>query len=195
MDPINILVAINLFATLTANFSAAKSGFKTSMVQVIERPKGYLQKIPGNVSALVLILVILGVFRVGTINVEENTDLFAIRIFGLIIFVVFSWLQISSYKALGEFYTQEIVVKKGHKLVTSGLYKAVRHPQYASQILSDFGAAIAVMSYLAMPVVILIEIPLFILRAKQEEKLLEKHFKEGFTSYKKKSGFFIPFIG
>ncbi len=195
MDPINILVALNLFVTVTANLSGAKTGFKSSMIQVVERPKSYLQKIPGNVSAIVLILVILGIFRIGVINVEENTDLFAVRIFGLIIFVIFSWLQIASYKTLGELYTQEIVIKKGHKLVTGGLYKTVRHPQYISQMLSDLGAGLAVMSYLALPVVILIEIPLFILRAKQEDKLLEKHFKEEFTSYKKKSGFIIPFIG
>lgn len=195
MDPINILVAINLFLTLSANLSGAKKGFKTSMIQVVEKPKSYLQKIPGNVSAIVLILVILGIFKIGAFNIEEHTDLYMLRIIGLIIFVIFSWLQIFSYRALGDFYTQEIIIKKGHKLVTTGIYKHIRHPQYMSQILSDLGAALAVMSFLALPVVILAEIPLYFLRARYEDKILEKHFKEEFNSYKKRSGFLFPFIG
>jgi protein-S-isoprenylcysteine O-methyltransferase Ste14 len=58
----------------------------------------------------------------------------------------------------------------------------------------DFGGGIATLSYLVI-ILTLIEIPFVILRASLEEKLLSKNFKEGFTEYKSKSGFMIPFIG
>ena len=51
------------------------------------------------------------------------------------------------------------------------------------------------MSFIVVPAVILIELPLFIMRAKKEDELLQKHFGDEFTAYKKRSGFFIPFIG
>jgi protein-S-isoprenylcysteine O-methyltransferase Ste14 len=51
------------------------------------------------------------------------------------------------------------------------------------------------MGYLIIPIVVLVEIPLFILRAKAEEKLFLEHFSEDFVEYKRRSGFFIPFIG
>jgi len=195
MDPINLLTAINLFVTMSANFSGARKGFKTSITKVIERPKTFLQKFPPNLAALILVLIILGVFNVGTLTELYKTKLNSYRIGGLIIFVVFSWIQIWSYKLLGSSYSQDIIIQKNHKIITSGIYKIIRHPQYLSQILSDLGAAIALLSYIALPFVLLLEIPLFIMRAMLEEKLLMKHFGEEYLSYKNKSGFMIPFIG
>ena len=195
MDPINLLTAINLFVTMSANFSGARKGFKTSITKVIERPKTFLQKFPPNLAALILVLIILGVFNVGTLTELYKTKLNSYRIAGLIIFIVFSWIQIWSYKLLGSSYSQDIIIQKNHKIITAGIYKFIRHPQYLSQILSDLGAAIALMSYIALPFIIVLEIPLFIMRAMLEDKLLKKHFGEEYLSYKNKSGFMIPFIG
>jgi protein-S-isoprenylcysteine O-methyltransferase Ste14 len=194
MDPINLLTAINLFVTMSANFSGAKKGFKTSITKVTERPKTYLQKFPPNLAALILVLIILGVFKVGTLTGQYEVHFNTFRIIGLVIFV-FSWIQIWSYKLLGSSYSQDIIIQKNHKIITAGIYKIIRHPQYLSQILSDLGAAVALMSYIALPFIILLEIPLFIMRAMLEDKLLKKHFGEEYLSYKNKSGFMIPFIG
>lgn len=195
MDPINLLVAINLFVTLSANFSGAKKGLKTSITKVIERPATFLQKIPPNVAAIILVFTMLSIFKIGTLPAEYEQNYQTFRIIGLIIFAMFSWLQVISYKTLGNYYAQDIVVMKGHNLVTKGIYRFIRHPQYLSQILSDLGAGLALMSYLVIPMVLLFELPLFILRAITEEKMLNKHFGKEFSDYKKKSGFMIPFIG
>lgn len=195
MDPINIIVAINLFVSMSANLSAAKKGMKSKLSNVVERPKTYLQKFPPNVSAIVLILTILAIFNLGVLDSEIKEQFTEIRVIGLIFFILFSWIQVYSFKNLGSYYSQDILIFKGHELKKEGLYKIIRHPQYVSQVLSDLGAGIALLGYLIVPVVLLIEIPLFILRAKSEEKLLSKHFKENFEVYKKKTGFFIPYIG
>jgi protein-S-isoprenylcysteine O-methyltransferase Ste14 len=195
MDPINLLTAINLFVTMSANLSGAKKGFKTSITKVVERPKTYLQKFPPNLAALILVLIILGIFKVGTLTAQYEAQFNTFRIIGLVIFIIFSWIQIWSYKLLGSSYSQDIIIQKNHKIITAGIYKIIRHPQYLSQILSDLGAAVALMSYIALPFIILLEIPLFIMRAMLEDKLLKKHFGEEYLSYKNKSGFMIPFIG
>ncbi len=195
MDPINILVGINLFVSMTANFSGAKKGFKTSITKVVERPVTYLQKLPPNISALILILIIVGIFKIGSLTDNYEKEFGTLRYFGLCMFIVFSWLQVYAYKSLGNNYAQDIVIMKDHKLITSGIYRFIRHPQYLSQIVSDLGAGLALLNYFIIPLVVLVEFPLFILRAINEDKLLEKHFREKFVSYKKRSGFFIPFIG
>lgn len=194
MDPINIIVAINLFASMIANVSGAKKAMKSKLSNVLERPKTYLQKYPPNVSALVLILIIAGIFNLGTLNYEYKTLYDTERLIGLLLFIIFSWVQIYSFKNLGEYYSQEILIFKGHKLKKDGYYKFIRHPQYLSQMLSDLGAGIALLGYIIIPIVLLVEIPLFILRAKKEEQMLAAHFSE-YSDYKKKSGFIIPFIG
>ena len=75
-------------------------------------------------------------------------------------------MQVKAFKSLGEFYSQEILIFKNHKLYKDGFYKIIRHPQYLFQILSDIGVGIALMGYVIIPIVILIEIPLFLLRAR-----------------------------
>jgi protein-S-isoprenylcysteine O-methyltransferase Ste14 len=62
------------------------------------------------------------------------------------------------------------------------------------QILLDLGAAAATLGYVVC-LLALIEIPIYIMRASVEDKLLAKHFAERFSEYKKKSGFMFPFIG
>ena len=76
MDPINIIIGINLVATFGANFSGASKGIKTALVNVKERPKTYLQKLPLNLSVVILILVIISVFQVGTLDYSKYQNLF-----------------------------------------------------------------------------------------------------------------------
>jgi len=191
MDPINIIAGLNLAATFGANLTGAKKSLKTTVGVSKEKPKTYLQKFPLLLATLTLIGLILGVFQIGTFTYTDNN--ITLRLTGLIVYIVFSWLQIWSYRTLGENYSQEIVILKNHKLVTSGPFKLIRHPQYLSQILMDIGAGIATLSCIVIPLAI-IQIPFVIMRANLEEKLLSKHIKE-FSEYKSKSGFMIPFIG
>jgi protein-S-isoprenylcysteine O-methyltransferase Ste14 len=195
MDPINIIVAINLFVSMSANISAAKQGMKSKLSNVVEKPKTYLQKVPPNFAALVLILTIAAIFNLGVLSNEIKEQYLELRVIGLIIFILFSWIQVATFKQLGEFYSQDILIFKGHILKRGGLYKYIRHPQYLSQILSDLGVGIALMGYIIIPAVILIELPLFLLRAKAEDRLLAEHFKESFEDYKKETGFILPFLG
>ena len=195
MDPINLLVAINFSVSMSANYSGAKKGLKTSITKVVERPATFLQKVPPNIAALVLVLTILSIFKIGSLSDKFEIQFESIRIAGLILFLIFSWLQVWAYKSLGKNYAQDIVILKEHQLHTTGIYKFIRHPQYISQILSDLGAGLALLSFTVVPIVILFELPLFIMRASVEDKLLQKHFGEKFSAYKKQSGFIIPFIG
>lgn len=195
MNPINMLLGINLFVTVSANWSGAKKGLKTSLTKVKKRPKTYLQKLPPNISALILLLMILGIFKIGVYTNGYSDKYFEIRLIGLILYFIFSWLQVFAFKSMGESYAQEVLILKEHKLNTNGIYSRIRHPQYLSQIISDLAAGIALMSYLIVPLVLIVELPLFILRASLEEELLENEFGEKYRNYRKRSGFFIPFIG
>jgi protein-S-isoprenylcysteine O-methyltransferase Ste14 len=192
MDPINIIAGLNLIATFGANLTGAKKGFKSTITVAKEKPVTFLQKVPLVISVLSLIFFILAIFQIGTFLYNPGYQ--NIRIIGLVFYLVFSWIQIISFKALGDNYSQEVLIFRHHKLVTKGPFRLIRHPQYISQILMDLGAGVATLSFLVTPLAI-IEIPILILRARLEEKLLHKNFKEEFQKYKSKSGFMLPFIG
>jgi len=192
MDPINIIIGINILATFGANISGAKQGLKSSITQVKEKPKTYLQQLPTTLATVSLILLIISLFQIGTLPYHENN--FALRLTGLVFYLIFSWIQIWSYKSLGTNYSQDIVVLQKHQLVTKGIYSVVRHPHYLSQIIIELSVAAATLSYLVAPLA-MVQIPFLYLRAKREEQLLQKHFKQVFEVYKKKTGFFFPFLG
>jgi len=192
MDPINIIVGLNIIATFGANVSGAKKGLRAKVGATKEKPNTYLQKFPVILSTITLIGLIIAVFQIGTFEYTE--DYFPIRLTGLAVYITFSWIQVWAYRTLGENYSQDILIKKNQQLVTNGPFSVIRHPQYLSQILIDLGGAAATLSYIVAPLSLL-QIPFILLRASLEDKLLAKHFGDEFTSYKKKSGFIFPFIG
>lgn len=192
MDPINIIILLNIIATFGANFSGAQKGLKTSIIKVKEKPRSYLQTLPTSVAVITLVLLILSLFEIGTF--EYSDEFLSYRIVGLVFYLIFSWVQIWAYRTLGENYSQDVVILNNHKLVKSGLYRFIRHPQYLAQFLVDLSASIAVLSYLIFPIVF-VELILLIQRAKLEETLLKKYFKDSFDEYKSRSGFMIPFVG
>ena len=189
MDAINIISGIALVFSLYANSATTKGGLKGAVTKSEKKPKTYLQKTPLNISAMILVLQILGLFQIGTLEYRDNWQYF--RIIGLLVFIIFSWLQVQSFKNLKENYSQEIIIKKNHNLVTTGYHKTIRHPQYIAQVISDLGLGIAICSYLVVPLILFIELPLFILRAKKEEELLQSYFGDKFNEYKKRSSFMI----
>lgn len=192
MDPINILIAINIVATFAANISGAKKGVKDKVAVFRDKPKTYLQTLPLAISTINLLILILAVFQIGTLAYEEKY--LTVRVIALVVYLIFSWIQIWSFRTLGDYYSQEIAIRKEHKIISSGPYKFVRHPQYLSQIFVDLAGAVATLSFVLFPLA-LIQIPILILRAREEEKLFVKYFPDEFNSYKEKSGFMFPFIG
>jgi len=192
MDPINIIILLNIIGTFGANVTGAKRGLKSTVSEIKEKPKTFLQKFPPVLSMLSLVALILAVFQIGTLDYTDEFNL--IRYIGLAFYLVFSWIQVWSFKSLGDNYSQDIMIKKKHDLITKGPYSILRHPQYLCQIILDLGATAATLGYV-VGLLALIEIPIYIMRASVEDKLLAKYFVEKFSDYKKKSGFMIPFIG
>jgi protein-S-isoprenylcysteine O-methyltransferase Ste14 len=192
MDSINIIVAINIIAIFAANLTAAKKGVKDSVGVFKNKPKTYLQSLPLTLATVNLFILILSVFQVGTL--EYKNEYLIIRIAGLCFYVFFSWLQIWATKILGNNYSQLVVIRKDHSLVTIGPFKYIRHPQYFSQFLMDLGGAVATLSFILTPMAFIL-LPILYMRASLEDKLLENNFGDNFKNYKKKSGMFIPFIG
>jgi protein-S-isoprenylcysteine O-methyltransferase Ste14 len=54
---------------------------------------------------------------------------------------------------------------------------------------------IALLGYIIIPLVVFVQFPLFILRAKKEEEMMKNYFGDEYEEYKKNSGFIIPFLG
>jgi protein-S-isoprenylcysteine O-methyltransferase Ste14 len=77
-------------------------------------------------------------------------------------------------------------------LITTGPYRWVRHPLYASLIWMFYGAALAYLNPLAAIETALIFIPAMHYRSNQEERALAATFQQRYTAYRQRTGRFFP---
>lgn len=77
-----------------------------------------------------------------------------------------------------------ITVEEGQPVVTTGLYRFVRHPMYSASVVMMVGMAFALGSYWALPVV-LVGVALLVVRILDEEKMLSEQLT-GYRDYMKK---------
>ena len=82
------------------------------------------------------------------------------------------------------------IFKKG--IVTGGLYRYIRHPQYSAFIVCSFGLLILWPRYLALVMFITLLFFYYFL-AKVEEKECERKFAGSYINYKNSTGMFLPF--
>ena len=189
---INLIFVINIVLTISANLPLAGQTFKHKLAPVSYKPKTFLQNTPKYVSAIIFIMIILGLFGIGKIKLN-NSSINLIRLISTIFYVVFTWIQIYAAKQLKQFYTQDIIVFKDQEIFQNGWYGLVRHPIYLSQIFQDLFAGIALLNYLILIITLFIEIPLYIMRANLEEEILSKNFPY-YNDYKKLVGKWFPKI-
>ena len=94
---------------------------------------------------------------------------------------------------LGRSYSSTLIIRKDHKLVQHGIYKYIRHPIYFGTILVFLGLPLILASLYGFFTMVLV-IPLFLNRIKNEEKLLIEEFGEEYERYKETSRKLIPFL-
>lgn len=92
---------------------------------------------------------------------------------------------------LKENWSDHIKIYNEHKLITSGIYRIVRHPLYSSLMLMLFGGVLVFKNYLCFLLTVFVFIPFMHYRASQEEELLFKEFTE-YEEYKTNTGMFFP---
>jgi protein-S-isoprenylcysteine O-methyltransferase Ste14 len=78
-------------------------------------------------------------------------------------------------------------------LVKTGIYKYIRHPQYAGLLLLSFGM---IVEWATLPMLIMfpIMIVMYVRLAKREEKDMILEFGDAYKIYMKSTKMFIPFI-
>lgn len=84
------------------------------------------------------------------------------------------------------------VEKRGRKLVTSGAFRRVRHPLYASFLLSfNFGLALYLDHWIYI-VWAVMQFPIWTINVAEEERLMHDVFGQQYVEYCRRTGRFIP---
>jgi protein-S-isoprenylcysteine O-methyltransferase Ste14 len=115
-----------------------------------------------------------------------------LSIVGIVLCLVGFAILMSARRTLGKNWSQTVATKEDHELITSGLYRYVRHPMYAGGFIAAIGSAITAGG--AFVFLLLLLTPLFIWRTGAEDKLMAQQFPNEFPAYKRMTKKLIPFV-
>lgn len=113
---------------------------------------------------------------------------------GAILFVMAISILHLSHAHLGQYWSPVVGIKKQHVLITSGIYKYIRHPMYAAHIVWSIAQILLLHNWIAGWSFFAVMIPHYILRVGKEEAMLKKQFGEEYEMYQKNTGRIIPRI-
>jgi len=104
------------------------------------------------------------------------------------------WLFRQSHIELGKNWSISLDLREGHQLVTSGLYRHLRHPMYTSIFLCALGQALVVPNWIVGPANLVAFFVLFAVRVQPEERMMAEKFGDQYGSYLAKTKRLIPGI-
>ena len=110
-----------------------------------------------------------------------------------LLFYFFSyWLFFRAYTDLGKSWSPGWGIQEEHVLVTTGIFKWVRHPMYASFASIGVAQTLMLQNWMVGPAFLVFAVPFGKYRIQREEKQLILHFGESYLEYRKKTRALIP---
>ena len=117
-----------------------------------------------------------------------------LRWFGLVLMAGGLALRIYSVLWLGPMFTRFVQIIPGHRLVTDGPYRLVRHPSYTGALVALTGLGLALDSWLSLAVLVLLPGAAFLYRIRVEERALVEAFGEEYLRYRMAVKSLVPFL-
>lgn len=116
-----------------------------------------------------------------------------VRWIGVAVFVAGGILRLWPVFILGRRFSGLVAIQPGHTLVTTGIYRLIRHPSYLGLLINPLGWALAFRSTIGLILTALMLIPT-IGRIRAEEALLLSQFGSEYETYRARTSRLIPGI-
>jgi protein-S-isoprenylcysteine O-methyltransferase Ste14 len=117
----------------------------------------------------------------------------AIRWLGVAVFAAGGVLRLWPVFVLGRRFSGLVAIQRGHTLVTTGIYRVIRHPSYLGLLLTALGWALGFRSGVGLLLLALLLPPLFS-RIRAEERLLDSQFGDEYRAYAARTPRLLPGI-
>src|SRR3989454_4659846 len=95
--------------------------------------------------------------------------------------------------SLGRSYGIRMALFEGHRLVTEGPYRVVRHPMYLGILSFHIGAIFALQSLLLLAATALYVVPFTAVRIVAEERVLLQGFGDAYVAFVRRVPALVPF--
>jgi len=116
-----------------------------------------------------------------------------IRWLGVVLFAGGGALRLWPVVVLGPRFSGLVAIQRGHTLLTSGVYGAIRHPSYLGLLVNSLGWGLAFRSWVGVLLTGLTLVPL-LARIRAEERLLRTQFGDEYDAYRARTSRLVPGI-
>ena len=114
-----------------------------------------------------------------------------VRWLGVVLFAAGGALRLWPVFVLGHRFSGLVAIQPGHRLVTSGVYRVIRHPSYLGLLINSLGWALAFRSVVGVVLTALL-VPPLTARIGAEERLLRMQFGAEYNAYRRRTSRLIP---
>jgi protein-S-isoprenylcysteine O-methyltransferase Ste14 len=115
----------------------------------------------------------------------------AIRWLGVLLFAAGGALRLWPVFVLGHRFSGLVAIQPGHQLVTSGVYRVIRHPSYLGLLVNALGWTLAFRSGVGVLLTALMLLPL-LARIHAEERMLQTQFGREYDGYRSRTSRLLP---
>jgi len=138
---------------------------------------------------LMLLAALLDQFRIGI--VEPHLLFTAI---GVALMAVGITLRVVAMQTLGKFFTRTLRIREEQHVVSTGIYRRVRHPGYLGDMFLFVGSGIGTANFITTILILGVILPAFTRRIAVEERMLVDQLGEEYSAYQAKTWRLIPFV-
>ena len=113
---------------------------------------------------------------------------------GTVLFAGAIFMLWRSHADLARNWSATLRIMEQHSLVTSGVYRHIRHPMYTAHLLWAIAQGLLLANWIAGLAFLVLSVPLYLVRIPKEERMMLEHFGEQYRSYMSRTGRLIPRI-
>jgi len=111
---------------------------------------------------------------------------------GMVALVIGNWLFYRSHADLGLYWSVTLQMREHHQLMTSGVYKRIRHPMYTAMFIQGLGHLLFIPNWIAGPAWLITFGTLYLVRVGHEERMMLDRFGSDYDSYMRRTGRLLP---
>lgn len=111
---------------------------------------------------------------------------------GAVLLAAALWVFWRAHRDLGTNWSPSLEIGAEHTLTTDGIYRAIRHPMYASQVLYALAQALLLHNWIAGLAGLVAFLPFYLIRVPREERMMLDHYGDAYRAYSAQTGRIVP---
>ena len=113
---------------------------------------------------------------------------------GIILVLAGSCLRRYCWRLLGRYFTGNVMIHEGQRVIEQGPYRWVRHPSYTGGMMMHFGCGLALENWMSPSILLASSILAYLYRVRIEEQALLSALGESYRLYMGRTKRFVPFV-